>query len=101
MISCKELVDFFLAWSEGTLPKAVEEEFRKHLVACPPCEDYLKHYEQVAKLGPRMCDEAKKKAEPVPEALIQAILAARAKDPRCQGEGSKDPRGQADGPREA
>lgn len=79
MITCEELVDFFLAWHEGTLPAEVRAEFERHLKACPPCEDYLESYETAIKLG-HLCSEMQR-AEPVPEPLIQAILAARAKDP--------------------
>jgi Putative zinc-finger len=76
-ISCKEFDDFIVGFLEKTLPLHQRIAFRAHLAACSICRRYLKQYRKtmsVAKTA--LVDNVALPAE-VPEALVQAILAAR------------------------
>jgi predicted anti-sigma-YlaC factor YlaD len=76
-MTCRELNDFLLDYLEGALAGPVRAEFDRHLGICPDCVCYLDDYREVVRLG-ATCTEDDARAEDVPEALIRAILAARA-----------------------
>jgi anti-sigma factor RsiW len=79
-MTCRELIEFLMDYQAGALPAAQRTSFEAHLALCPPCVDYLKTYEETVKLGKGACtnpDDAL--TDQVPEELVQAILAARAK----------------------
>jgi anti-sigma factor RsiW len=40
-ITCSELVELVTEYFEGALPPADSRRFERHLVACPPCREYL------------------------------------------------------------
>ena len=77
-MTCEELVEFLSRYVEKDLPPDQAAEFEKHVGACPPCEAYLDSFQTTLKLGKDAC--ASEEAEPIPERLVQAILAARRKD---------------------
>jgi len=83
MITCKEFVDFLMAYLDGELPAGPRATFESHLSDCPACETYLQTYRQTVALGRSVCpsdDEAI--PDEVPEVLVQAVLAAlRTADP--------------------
>ena len=81
-MNCRDFVEFLLGYLEGELPAAQREVFEAHLQGCTPCEDYLDSYSETIRLGKACCDEEGPVPDEAPEALIQAILAARR-----QGEG--------------
>jgi len=77
-MSCQEFVDFICSYLDEELPANVTVLFHAHLEACPPCVEFLRHYELSVKLGHDVCGCPKEAAKtPVPEELVQAILAAR------------------------
>jgi anti-sigma factor (TIGR02949 family) len=78
-VNCREFVDFLMAYLDGELEPTQAEVFRRHMRACPACVDYLDTYRQTIELGRGIC-ETPDAAVPddVPEALVRAILAARA-----------------------
>ena len=82
-LTCREMADFLGDYFEGALPGDQKREFERHLAVCPPCIHYLESYKATVTLAKQSCDAgagAAPHAE-VPEALIQAILAARKKAP--------------------
>ena len=78
--TCRELADFLMQYIEDELPAGQRTEFERHLAACPPCLAYLETYKTTIGLGKALCESP---TDPlpndVPERLVQAILAARAK----------------------
>lgn len=76
-MTCRELVEFLMAYLEGELPEAQREEFQRHLDACPPCVVYLETYKEAVDLGRAVCDADAPPSDEVPEALVQAVLRAR------------------------
>jgi len=80
-LTCRELVDFVLAYLEGDLEPAVHSAFEAHLGACPECIDYLDSYRSTVALAAEAWEDAcapdGSVSEEVPEGLVRAILAAR------------------------
>ncbi len=79
MMTCREVLDFVMAYFDGELTREVREEFERHLAVCPPCADYLTSYRRTIQLekeafAPRYEEQA---CADVPEDLVQAILASR------------------------
>ncbi len=77
-MTCQEIAEFLLAYLERELPEPQRDVFQAHLDECPACVTFLRTYESTIRLGKaacRDCPEATKAK--VPDALIQAILAAR------------------------
>jgi anti-sigma factor RsiW len=77
MMTCREFVEFLMAYDEGELSEEQKKLFEQHMGDCPPCITYLSTYRETAKLG-RLCrDPEGPPPDDAPEPLIQAILAAR------------------------
>jgi anti-sigma factor RsiW len=79
-LTCREMADFLGDYFEGALPVDQKREFERHLSVCPPCIHYLESYKATVALAKQSCSDAAARGAPpadVPEALIQAILAAR------------------------
>ena len=78
MMTCREFVDFLLAYDEGDLPQQQRSLFEQHMSDCPPCVTYLTTYRETVRLGKELCrDTDGPPPDDAPEALIQAILEAR------------------------
>ena len=79
-MTCEEFVRFLFDYLVGELPNERRAQFNAHLAACPSCVAYMKTYEASIRLGRAALapSEDPVPAE-VPEALVQAILAARGK----------------------
>ena len=73
-MNCRECTDFLIDYLNGDLPPAQTRIFEGHLELCPPCVAYLESYRETLKLAQKCCKE---ETEPLPEAIVQAILAAR------------------------
>ena len=84
--TCRELADFLLAYLDEELPARDARAFRRHLFWCRACRAYVESYRtsvQLARsLGQPLPNEP---AEPMPEALMEAVLAARAEARREPG----------------
>jgi anti-sigma factor RsiW len=78
-MTCREFVEFLMAYLDDELDPEVHRVFAEHLDECPPCGDYLDNYRETIRLGKTACDPERPDALPgeVPEGLVQAILAAR------------------------
>jgi anti-sigma factor RsiW len=76
-LTCKEFVDFLMAYLDDELPEGERATFVGHLEDCPPCKVYLDTYRETVELG-RCCGrEDEPVPADVPDALVRAILAAR------------------------
>ena len=78
-LSCQRIADFLGEYFDATLAAPQRREFERHLAVCPPCIQYLESYKTTVALARLAKGEA---GEPPPEALIQAILAARRQQAR-------------------
>ena len=71
-----------MAWLDGELEPASRNLFDEHLAVCPDCVDYLDSYKTTVALGKCICDADDPDApvhDDVPEDLVRAVLAARAR----------------------
>lgn len=75
--TCRDVVAFLAAYLDGDLPPARRQEFEAHLALCPDCVAYLESYRETRRLGALAYSLDGPVPEDVPEALIEAILAAR------------------------
>lgn len=78
-ITCRELIDFLADYLDGTLSAAMRHEFERHLKVCPSCVAYLEGYKETVRLG-KLAMKPTDDPAPVPESLVKAIRAARARD---------------------
>lgn len=81
-MNCRELTEFLMAYLDEELPEDTRSAFEFHLHACQSCVNYLESYRATLKLGHAACAEDGALPSDVPEALVQAILAARKKEAR-------------------
>lgn len=78
MLTCREFADFLMAYLDEELPEGQLSAFEEHFRICPPCVHYVDTYKETVRLGREVCGDAEgPPPEDAPEALIQAILAAR------------------------
>jgi anti-sigma factor RsiW len=73
-VNCRECTDFLHDYLGGELPETQRRIFEGHIQLCPPCLTYLDSYRKTVTLGALVKDEP---VDPLPEALVQAILAAK------------------------
>lgn len=80
LLTCKQLIDFLDGYVDGGLSPDERAEFDRHLALCPPCVAYLEGYRETVRLG-RSAFAPGDDAAPadVPDSLVAAILAARAR----------------------
>jgi anti-sigma factor RsiW len=78
MITCRLLLDLIPDYLEAELPSPQRDEFERHLAACRPCTAYLRSYETTVRLGRALGQRDAERASEVPDALVDAIVAARA-----------------------
>lgn len=79
-LTCRDFVEIIMAFLDGELDGDQCVLFESHLVACPDCDRYLDSYKTTVALGKSICDDAGLDGPvpgDVPEALVQAVLAAR------------------------
>jgi len=77
MLTCREFVEFLMAYLSGELPADQRAVFEEHLGECPDCTTYLHTYEQTVRIEKLACGCGDPPSANVPEDLIRAILAAR------------------------
>ena len=75
-LTCREVADFLGAYVAGELRVMQRGSFESHLAECPDCRTYVDQYERTRRLAREACDDAVDAG--VPEALVAAILAAKA-----------------------
>jgi anti-sigma factor RsiW len=77
-ITCRELIGFIADYLDGALPAPMRHEFERHLKVCASCVAYLEGYKRTIQLG-KMAMAPTDDPAPVPEELVRAIRAARAR----------------------
>jgi anti-sigma factor RsiW len=71
-LTCRELIDFLMAYIDGELPAEERKRFDAHLLVCASCTAYLRTYEATMRLERKVVGDC----EP-PEELVRAVLASR------------------------
>jgi anti-sigma factor RsiW len=80
-VTCREFVEFLMAYLDGELPAEQRRVFEAHMEVCAACVNYLASYEATVALGRRLAEQGEASLpEDVPEELVDAILAARRRD---------------------
>jgi len=76
-LSCREFTAFLDDYVDDALPPERRTIFERHLEICADCRNYLQSYRETMKMG-ELADRAPGglPAEPIPEALVRAILQA-------------------------
>jgi anti-sigma factor RsiW len=77
MLTCREFIDFLMAYQSGDLPPEQRAVFDEHLADCPDCAVYLRTYRLTVRIEKLVCGCPDVPPADAPEALIRAILAAR------------------------
>jgi anti-sigma factor RsiW len=77
-MTCREIVEFLMAYLSGELPAEQRTIFEEHLAECPACVNYLDNYRQTIQLSKMaLCEPPERLPQELPDDLVQAILAAR------------------------
>jgi anti-sigma factor RsiW len=80
MITCQEVIEYLMAYVNNELLSTEHAAIDAHLAVCPECVTFLKTYEQTMRCERAAFDHPEHNVEtPIPESLVQAILAARVK----------------------
>ena len=77
-MTCRDVIDFLMAYVDGQLTAEQRAAFDQHLSICEACRDYLASYGATLRLERALDLDA---APPVPEELVRAIVAARGESP--------------------
>jgi anti-sigma factor RsiW len=79
-VTCRDFVEFLIDYFSGDLAAAERAEFEGHLAECPACVAYLETYRETIPLIKAAYTHPEDRVpDKVPEELVRAILAARAK----------------------
>ncbi len=82
-LTCREMLDFVMAYLDDELPGDIRSEFERHLKVCPSCVNYLESYQRTIRLSKSVWRDLDEPAETeAPKALINAILASRTSPPK-------------------
>jgi anti-sigma factor RsiW len=77
-MTCTELIAYLTDYVEGNLTADERGLLDQHLALCPDCVAYLKNFEITIRATKCACQHPHPgEAGPIPEPLVQAILAAR------------------------
>jgi anti-sigma factor RsiW len=77
-LTCREVLDFLMAYLDAELSADQKHEFERHLKVCPSCVNYLESYKETIRLGKASMQDLDSTAQGVvPEGLIRAIRQAR------------------------
>lgn len=74
-LTCREIIDFVMAYLDGELPERERKIFDAHLAICPDCVHYVETYKTTITAAKQAMTTSA--PEPVPDELVRAILAAR------------------------
>ena len=79
-ITCREVLDFVMAYLDSELTPEQRHEFERHLGVCPSCVNYLDTYKSTVMLGRCAMKHLEGPAGgTIPEGLIKAVREARSK----------------------
>lgn len=77
-LTCREMLDFVMAYLDNELDPVQREDFERHLKVCPSCVNYLASYKLTVQLGKSAMHDSNDPADTVaPRGLVEAIQAAR------------------------
>lgn len=74
-MTCKEVIEFLMAYLDGELESPVRGEFERHLSRCSACVAYLDTYKKSVQLARGACAGGEGLGA-VPDELAAAITAA-------------------------
>ncbi len=82
-LSCKDVIEFLMAYLDEELPGPTRRAFEDHLKVCPSCVNYLESYRATVRLA--RASGRRDTIDPppnrhVPEGLVRAVRAARQAD---------------------
>lgn len=75
MLTCQEMIDYLTAYVEGALSPAEQAAMDRHFAVCPACVNFLDSFRKT--LAITQSPQLFPVCEPLPESLVQAVLAAR------------------------
>jgi predicted anti-sigma-YlaC factor YlaD len=75
-MTCQELIEFLDDYCENRVTSQERSRFDLHLSLCQDCRSYVDSYRKTVRLG-KAALTALDSAEPIPPALVAAIVAAR------------------------
>ncbi len=79
-LSCREFAAFLNDYIDDALPPERKAIFERHLAICADCRNYLQSYRETMMMSAlAYLDPGKLPAEPIPDALVLAILQAGGK----------------------
>lgn len=76
MLTCKEVLDFLMAYIDDELSMDQRDDFEAHLRVCPSCVNYLKSYRETVRLSRESAKSSsgeRMQNEDVPAELIDAV----------------------------
>jgi len=76
-LTCHDVIDFLSDYLDGALPLETAAAFEEHLAICPDCVAYLDNF--LATLKASRTAMIAQVEVPIPDELVQAILASRRK----------------------
>ncbi|WP_419910191.1 anti-sigma factor family protein [Hoeflea sp.] len=77
MITCEEFEAFILSYLEGELSGREKFVFELHMLLCRECREYLAAYRASLELAKESGKSTDEPLPPVPDDLVEAVLAAR------------------------
>ena len=77
LLTCQEVLDFLSDYVEGRLSAAEAARMDEHLAVCPECIAYLANFKATLASCQKLRESELQKLGPLPEDLVQAILASR------------------------
>jgi anti-sigma factor RsiW len=78
-VTCEHLAEFLMEYVDGRVPDEERFVFDSHIAFCKDCEVYVTNYRHTLDLTRDLAAPGTS-AEPMPEALVRAILAARKRE---------------------
>lgn len=79
LLTCQEVLEFLSDYVEGRLSAAEAARLDEHLAVCPQCVVYLDSFKATLAACQSLRAAEFDELPPLPEELVQAILAARSR----------------------
>jgi anti-sigma factor RsiW len=77
LLTCQEVLDFLSDYVAGRLSAVEAARMDEHLALCPECIAYLANFKATLAACQKLRETDLQKLGPLPEDLVQAILASR------------------------